>query len=126
MSYLSLHTGVSLRSSHWECVQGWVESLLGFRRKYQSSLNRGEVTDVDWLASQYPLVLHSHLRTVMKGHLACSAELKLVAAWKTKRRKFSVRLARDLSLNSFAGSESKESFLHSDFSIFHPDWIIFF
>lgn len=44
-------------------LQSQVEHLRGLKRKYQLSLNCGDGTDVDWLASQYPLFLHSHLRT---------------------------------------------------------------
>lgn len=62
-SHLSLDTDVSPHSSRCERAQGQADSLLAFKRKYRFSLNCGDVTDVDWLASQHPLLLHSHLCT---------------------------------------------------------------
>lgn len=121
-SYLLLDTNVSLPSSHCECVQGRVDSLLGFKRKYQFSLNSGDMTDVDWLPSQYPLFLHFHLCT---WHLAFPAKLKLLLLHGKQRGGSFLCALLILSLNSFAGSVSKEGFYILIFLFSNQVWLFF-
>lgn len=106
-SYLLLDIDVSLHSSNCECVQGQVNSLLDFKRKYQFSLNCGDMTDVDWLPRQYPFFLHFHLCT---WHLAFPAVLKLQLLREKQREGSFLCGLLILSLNSVAGSESTEVF----------------
>lgn len=106
-SYLLLDTDVSLHSSNCECVQGQVNSLLGFQRKYQFSLNCGGMTDVDWLPRQYPLFLHFDL---CMWHLAFPAKLKLQSLHGKQRGGSFLCALLILSLNSVAGSEFTEVF----------------